>query len=130
MENEIIIDNNNNCNICNKSFKTYVNYKQHMTIHTNPLICPYCDKKFDSSRTFNFKSHVNSHTKEYNFKCSICDKRFITNGPLTQHILKTHPETIKKISKYSSYSSLPEYYKQFTHMTPIDMLLKAAETLN
>jgi uncharacterized Zn-finger protein len=117
------------CNECDKTFTRENTYLYHMNVHTNPTFCPYCDKKF-SGMTSNYKIHVATHTKEYNYKCKICKKTFISNTNLTQHILKTHPETINKMRDYKDYSSLPPYYKQFTVMTPIDMLVRAAEELD
>ena len=125
-------DNNDKsltCNVCDKIFKTVGSYRYHLNIHTNPVICPYCDKKF-SCRSFNYQTHIASHTKELKYNCTYCDKKCISPTTLTQHILKKHPETIEKMSEYRTYSTLPAYYKQFANMTPIELLLKAADKID
>ncbi len=129
MDNRESHTNNYMCKECLKFFRNEKVYLFHMKIHTNPISCPHCDKKF-SGMTFNYKTHISKHTKENNYNCKFCEKTFISNTVLTQHVLKTHPETIDKMSDYKIYASLPQYYKQFTIMTPIDMLVRAAEELD
>ena len=129
MDNHPSNDNIFMCKECIKFFKSEKTYFCHMKIHTNPLSCPYCYKNF-SGMTFNYKTHIAKHRKEYNYNCKYCEETFISNTTLTRHVLKTHPDTIYKMSDYKAYSSLPPYYKQFTIMTPIDMLVRAAEELD
>jgi hypothetical protein len=129
MDNIIVRDNNFVCKQCIKVFVNEKAYLYHMKIHTNPVCCPHCDKKF-SGITFNYRTHVATHTKELKFNCKYCEETFISNTNLTRHFLKTHPENIDKMREYRAYSSLPSFYRQFTFMNPIDMLILAADVVN
>ncbi len=113
------------CNDCNKQFKTYTNYRLHIKIHTNPIQCKYCDKKF-SHESSNYKIHLATHTKDLNYSCEICNKKFISKTILTRHILTNHPESIDR-SDYNVYSSLPKNYKQSSTVNSMEVLLQAVQ---
>ncbi len=121
--------NNYVCNECYKCFKTIGTLSTHMKLHTNPINCPYCEKQF-SHMSSNYNTHVSTHTRELNYTCKKCNDTFNTPTSLTRHKLTTHPETIKKMSDYYGYSSLPDYYRQFTNIDPLKMLLMAADHID
>lgn len=48
-----------------------------------PHVCSYCQKKFEYPSAL--KRHVVSHTKEKNFQCNICKKKFGSNNHAIRH---------------------------------------------
>ncbi len=114
------------CDACDKKFKTLHNLRTHTRLHTNPIQCQYCDKQF-SHVSSNYRIHLAKHTGELNHRCEICNINVISKTALTIHMLKTHPETIKKMSDVAYYSSLPAEYRRFTHMNGLNMLFEAAQ---
>ena len=48
-----------------------------------PLCCPHCN--YETHRRFLLSRHLQSHSDDRPFKCSICEKGFKTNVALTNH---------------------------------------------
>lgn len=88
------IKKQNICEICNKSFSTLGNMRNHiMTIHNNirPFICtfPGCNKKY--SIESRYQVHLRTHLGNKPFICQICNKAFNEKGNLKTH-LRFHSE--------------------------------------
>ena len=80
------------CSNCDKSFKTYKDFKKHKSEHevNNEVYeCSQCDKTFNEDWKMN--AHIKTHKK---FKCDKCDKSFKFLELLTKHIKISH-ENVK-----------------------------------
>nr|XP_015834144.1 PREDICTED: zinc finger protein 627 isoform X28 [Tribolium castaneum] len=108
------------CKICSKSFLTRRKYRRHMSRHRERKHkCPLCDKLFHlpaevrvhirnrheessslikclfcdfSSKTKGgIRAHtISHHTREFPFKCDLCDKGFLSKTLLTRHKESDH----------------------------------------
>ena len=88
---------------CASSFHKNSGLQTHMRIHNNDLMgcafCPYRTVHVDG-----FKSHCRLHFKIFDFKCDSCDKSFVSNKRLSDHISQFHSEetfTCHVCKKYS-----------------------------
>ena len=84
----------NVCYICNKSFSTLGNMRNHIkTIHekNRPFKCKYpgCNKEY--SIESRYEVHLRTHKGEKPFICKICKKAFNEKGNLKTH-LRFHSE--------------------------------------
>ena len=84
----------NTCDICNKSFSTLGNMRNHiLTIHQDyrPYKCPYqnCNKRY--SIESRYQIHLRTHVGDKPFVCKICKKSFNEKGNLKTH-LRFHSE--------------------------------------
>ena len=79
------------CNICNKSFLTPANLKQHMLLHpgSKPFRCNFCGMRF--AQKINLKKHMVCHVSGNGHPCPHCNINFRTREDVTQHVLKQHP---------------------------------------
>ncbi|UYV82409.1 hypothetical protein LAZ67_21001977 [Cordylochernes scorpioides] len=76
------------CSECNFKTTTSYNLKRHIDIHLETFSCPYCVYKSGNKESFN--SHLNDHTGERPFVCSICAIRSASRYSLWAH-KKLHP---------------------------------------
>ncbi|XP_012154977.1 zinc finger and SCAN domain-containing protein 12 isoform X2 [Ceratitis capitata] len=78
------------CNICGRMFKTQHVAARHRLLHNSKdhnFSCSVCNKRFTEKSALNV--HMRLHTGEMPFSCNICEKRFRIRGHLTYH-LKLH----------------------------------------
>ncbi|KFB49937.1 AGAP012110-PA-like protein [Anopheles sinensis] len=74
------------CALCNKFVRTVAeHWRMHLNIRSQQ--CPYCPKSF--VHRSNFLMHLNIHTRQRIYKCSVCDSEFNSPQGLNQH-LETH----------------------------------------
>ncbi|XP_015834145.2 zinc finger protein OZF isoform X26 [Tribolium castaneum] len=108
------------CKICNKWFTTRRKYTRHMSRHrARKHKCPSCDRMFHkpsevrvhmrirheesssvekcplcdftSKTKGGLKVHtIIHHTRDYPFKCDLCDKGFLSNNLVTRHKISDH----------------------------------------
>ena len=84
----------NICTICQKSFSTSGNMRNHIiTIHQNyrPFKCIYPGCKKEYSIESRYLVHLRTHKGEKPFLCKICNKSFNEKGNLKTH-LRFHSE--------------------------------------
>jgi uncharacterized Zn-finger protein len=90
-----IIEKSIQCNICNQKLKKKDYLKEHMKIH-NPnreiFLCGIdgCTKSYP--REANLKLHIKAihEGQGYNYKCSHCEKSFISKSRIKRHEKKYH----------------------------------------
>lgn len=75
------------CNICNKSFATEQNLRNHVGLHSQTFLCAQCGKKFATNHAL--KLHGRKHTGERPYECMVCSKAFARSAALRVHKL-TH----------------------------------------
>lgn len=79
------------CEVCGRVLKSEVILKQHMITHqgSKDLQCPICGKQLTSK--FILRNHMVLHNADaVKYKCSFCDKEYLTKGTLAQHIKHRH----------------------------------------
>ena len=78
------------CSICNKSFLTPANLKQHMLLHpgSKPFRCNFCGMRF--AQKINLKKHMVCHVAGNGHPCPHCNINFRTTDDVAQHVLKQH----------------------------------------
>ncbi|KAJ3632325.1 hypothetical protein MTP99_009338 [Tenebrio molitor] len=82
------------CNMCGASFKNYDNLRYHMKKHKGPShLCPYCGKAFMQSVHLTY--HMWRHTGVKPYKCTKCDKSFVSKKVLTAHLDRNCEKTKK-----------------------------------
>lgn len=76
------------CTVCNKLFRTNYKLREHMQTHAENSVKYLCDFK-DCNKTFRskigLKEHVARHKGEFNFSCTICDKKFLLHSYFLAH---------------------------------------------
>ena len=80
------------CEKCDKSFADRTKLHSHRRAHrekTSTFLCRFCSKIF--TRRFEFEKHSKRHSCDTDFKCDMCDLRFILKKDLNSHI-KSHPK--------------------------------------
>ncbi|XP_054276639.1 zinc finger protein ZFP2-like [Macrosteles quadrilineatus] len=77
------------CEQCDKHFEKPISLKKHQSVHPKESFnCTFCNKSFKHS--WNFQSHIRSHTGERPFVCSICSKTFTDKSALNAHTRIAH----------------------------------------
>ncbi|XP_072757753.1 uncharacterized protein [Anoplolepis gracilipes] len=85
---------NFHCSVCNKTFSTAYNYKQHIGIHftdQQKFHCKDCGISFAWKSTLN-KHIVNNHSLDgpQKFVCDICPKVYSTLSQVNEHVKRDH----------------------------------------
>lgn len=72
------------CEKCNKSFKSFFQFLQHVDTHQLNIEykCAYCN--FTSTYKLAFDGHVKSHSRQ-EYKCETCNKTFTTEAVFEEH---------------------------------------------
>lgn len=81
------MDNHYKCAICAKEYSRYSKLEAHMKAHENDILfkCSECNAKFSRSQENNWKSHL-ERCKLKLFECYLCKKRTHSKMNLREHI--------------------------------------------
>lgn len=71
------------CHICHQIYSHPSRLTNHMRIHTLPVTCDLCPKRFPNIGSM--RQHRRYHTQEKPFACKYCGTRFIERSTCTQH---------------------------------------------
>lgn len=76
----------NECFICNKRFKSFANFRNHVVGHTNTkkFVCEICSKAF--AKLTYLKAHLTIHNDNRIFTCEICSQNFATKSSVRGHM--------------------------------------------
>lgn len=75
------------CDVCQKTFTSEYNLRNHMILHSQTYACTQCDKSFATN--YLLKLHLRKHTGERPYQCKVCLKTFARSASLRLHKL-TH----------------------------------------
>lgn len=71
------------CDLCNKSFASERNLRNHASVHSHTFLCAQCGKEFGTSNAL--KQHERVHTGEKPYQCKSCPKAFARIQALRVH---------------------------------------------
>lgn len=78
----------NPCSKCGKIYNSKQTLKFHMKTHNRQIKCSFCEKLF--ATMYAKRTHEQIHTKDYTFKCSVCDYGTVRRNLLMEHEQKKH----------------------------------------
>lgn len=78
------------CELCPKQFNTLKDLRSHkLIVHSDPknwnFSCTICNKKFPIKS--NYDQHMRRHNGDKRFSCHLCDKKFVDKVVLKRHIV-------------------------------------------
>lgn len=72
------------CLECSKKFIKRTTLRQHFITHTDRFACPYCVARCKSKG--DLVRHIQTHTKQKPFHCSICNSNYVRESILKKHM--------------------------------------------
>lgn len=77
------------CDICHKTIKTVVDFREHCDTMHRRVPCPFCGATFTQKASM--ERHQRQHTGERPFKCLYCDHTYTRKENLQTHVTRFHP---------------------------------------
>lgn len=79
------------CLTCSFAFVTLLQLQTHQAVHSDErnFECEECLKRFKTKK--NLSAHKKCHLA-YEYECSVCQRAFLTNQMMRNHVRKNHPE--------------------------------------
>ena len=108
LQNDLPFDNDLQCKICNRYFRSMHTLAQHVRFHAvKSYKCATCSKVFSIKASF--KQHACSHASVKSFDCGICDASFMDQGSWKRHKerhfgVRNHSCEICGMAFYEKYS--------------------------
>ncbi|XP_053985172.1 zinc finger protein 225-like [Hylaeus volcanicus] len=101
------------CTVCEKSFSTSYNYKQHIGTHfadQQKFHCKECKMSFAWKSTLN-KHIASNHRPEgpQKFACDICQKIYNTSSQVNEHVKRDHLKQRNHVCSYCGKSFFKKY---------------------
>ena len=103
-----IVKNIYKCSICSITYNQKCSLKKHISIHTEPVKCPFinCTKLFSPIHKYQYKQHIDSHNGGLNIKCKFCEHISKTLTSNTMHMKTFHSQQytyyMNEINKYNT----------------------------
>jgi KRAB domain-containing zinc finger protein len=102
------------CELCPKMFRTEHSLKVHARAHaTRKLECAHCSKKFLEKG--HLVKHMALHTKEFTYKCHLCQAKFTRADNLKAHVENNHRYMCFLCRKQFSSADFARLHVQTSH---------------
>uniref|UniRef100_UPI00358F82D5 transcription factor E4F1-like n=1 Tax=Myxine glutinosa TaxID=7769 RepID=UPI00358F82D5 len=102
------------CHVCQKTFKTEIILKTHMSTHSKrkPFRCKICDIQFRMKGSL--ERHNRRHTGERPYVCKQCGLAFRESGALTRHLKSRMPCYKRPFYRQLSFWTMQGQNTQYT----------------
>lgn len=103
-----LVKNIYKCSICSITYNQKCSLKKHISIHTEPVKCPFinCTKLFSPNHKYQYKQHIDSHNGGLNIKCKFCEHISKTLTSNTMHMkishLQQYTHYMNEVNKYNT----------------------------
>ena len=78
------------CPVCNHTFQNKKKFNKHRNSNSCKRVCEYCGKIFLRRQICKYTTHIKTHTKQKDHKCTICGKYFYEKDYMRRHQRKVH----------------------------------------
>ena len=94
------------CYKCGLSFRKKTERRDHiLKYHPKHIDCDLCELSFTES--WRYETHLESHSKQKDFRCETCGKEFFMEWRLSQHMNIHENPNIKSCHYYNNSKSCP-----------------------
>ena len=94
------------CDECGLSFRKKTERRDHiLKYHPKHIDCDLCELSFTES--WRYETHLESHSKQKDFRCETCGKEFFMEWRLSQHMNIHENPNIKSCHYYNNSNSCP-----------------------
>ena len=91
---------------CGKTFSRKADIKKHINLyHPKQISCELCDMIF--CKSWEYETHLETHTKTKDKKCTVCDKEFYLEWRYRQHMNVHENPNIKNCHYYNNNKVCP-----------------------
>jgi len=117
------------CDFCGARFGSKGHLLTHKLVHQDDsskrIICQLCSMAFHTRAKLD--RHMKSHTKERNFECGICNKKFLYSYNVTAHIRHVHYREKRKESDLKCSfcgKKFQRKWKLYEHMADVHQVVE------